>query len=416
VTALEGRQIKQSTVDQDEYAQAAPTISYTVPFLYELAVIIIWLMGPIVLATLWIIFDRQGKPIALVPCSAFIAATVVAVRCIRPVPSRITNLILALSSALSITLTLASVPYLQDKSYLGYIWRARHAVLRWAAGSLLPFLVKALVIVLPITALLLVTKALAEWLLPLRTYRRFIAGQLRSLTTKAGIKLQSVFSPTQGTTEKDPINEVSVRQALDESSRLLIMGNPGSGKTTTMTRLALELAEGTFRGASLAPIFLRFSVLSSSNRPEKPLVALATQTLASAKLAKAEIIFNKLAKRGRIAFLLDGFDELAPDISSQVLDEVESLMKDYPDCVYVISTRTIGLHERLRTLFESRFEIQPMSAVAIAEMVRRYFRNDPTAASTFLELYDKVPSLQFRNPLILTIMLEVLTCPLFLIH
>ena len=397
VTALEAKRRAGHRDDQDQFGRSDADRQFAVPFIYPVAAFIVWIMGPAVLGVLWMRFIGKGDPIALIPCVALILSSVVAVRSIHFPVTRIVNGIVVVVSSTFVLLTLASVPVLRDRTYLGYIWQARHAVLLWVEMHLLPFVARSLIVLIPSLVAVFVIRQLFQWFLPLRAYRRALARELRNLSTASGIKLQRIYVPIHGHLRENPNQELSVEEAVRVCKKLLILGHPASGKTTSLTMLALTLAEDSFNGTKYAPIFLRASNLKSS----KSLRELAIESIGQYGISNPKAFFSRTAERQRLAILLDGVDEIRGDQFHLLLEEVEKIAYEFKECIFVVTSRPEQDLRLLEGSFGHVFEISPLSKQSVKEMADKYFSDQPVDAKAFWENIGSHESTILLNPFIL---------------
>ena len=159
---------------------------------------------------------------------------------------------------------------------------------------------------------------------------------------------------------------LSVNQALAEHPRLVVLGAPGSGKTTFLSYLALTYARELCGRPGV--VSERLGLEGEAERRLPVLLPLrdvgrrlaATQEDGSvdgsrfmvdylvARFAAQEIVlpegfFRKALEAGRALVLLDGMDEVAdPELRRRVARIVEALTVRYPDNRYVVTSRIVG--------------------------------------------------------------------------
>lgn len=211
---------------------------------------------------------------------------------------------------------------------------------------------------------------------------------------------------------EDFLSEVQLNEVLNLGKRLVIVGGPGSGKTTVLLHIAWAIASSLLSneaepvrsrlGLKLEPSemplpifvplasFARFRRNHPSHTPpnERTLAYFISHHLISrqADLCLPSDFFVQLIENGRdVILLLDGLDEVAnEDERAEVRQSVEDLVSGRADIRVVITCRTIA-YRAGRTALGADFQeitVQPLDRDQhIAPMVRQayscIFPSDP---------------------------------------
>lgn len=179
--------------------------------------------------------------------------------------------------------------------------------------------------------------------------------------------------------ETDTTDEGTVAiEQIRSTLRNVVVGVPGSGKSTFFEWLQLSVAnvdeELIAGGAQAIPLLLRVRQLDPKNLPAgADLIEKATASRDRATLMPDGWIHRQM-KAGRVLFMLDGLDETEPGIRDDyVLPWLTSLCEEYPDCLYLVSSRPVGYPAgTLRQLNFAECDLQDFEESHITEYARHW--------------------------------------------
>jgi predicted NACHT family NTPase len=134
---------------------------------------------------------------------------------------------------------------------------------------------------------------------------------------------------------------VSGLEVVAKNTNLMVVGKPGSGKTTYLQRVVTECNAGTLQ-AHRIPVLIRLRDFVKDGR--EVLYALKPYLEKRWQLSDAE----SLLKQGRVLVLLDGLDEVTGEDGKNITDEIKKFARDYPQVQVIVTCRTQSQ--------ESRFE------------------------------------------------------------
>ncbi len=215
---------------------------------------------------------------------------------------------------------------------------------------------------------------------------------------------------------------ISVDSRIISTPRLVLLGCPGSGKTTVLKNAAVNVAEGTWLDGRSVPVFVRL-----------PEFAEALKISASADLVDwidsvtseagchglgPELRAQLDAKDKTVLFLFDGLDEVIDQAEQDLVRRAcLDFINRYPRNRYCITSRPIGFdHE---PWVEAGFQIanilelgdeQINEAIQKWSKVQRLDLND-TAGSISAEIRENPRLRQIAaNPMVLTILFFLRVC------
>jgi hypothetical protein len=202
-------------------------------------------------------------------------------------------------------------------------------------------------------------------------------------------------------------SSVPFDSAAGRFPRLVILGAPGAGKTTTLSYALLQFAHG--RGLArfgvaepLLPIFIPLRRVSAENRGlVDDLVDPSTQILPEEVLARCPAgYFERKLKAGRCILLLDGLDEVASESQHRlVAQKINNVLATWPRNRVIVTCRTAGWQDLLpdfQVLQTEDFDraeihsfIEGWHAAVITEMERSRVRLNEPEEARFEEAWRK---------------------------
>lgn len=180
---------------------------------------------------------------------------------------------------------------------------------------------------------------------------------------------------------------------------MVIQGTGGLGKSMLMRHLTLELIEN-YNKYHKIPVFVQLNEYDSKNMRLMDIIESNTK--------KVTNIHTKL-EAGDCVILLDAMDEIKSTEFSNFSKELNRFADDYPDNLYIMSSRPVSNFMRFRNF--TVYNLAPFTqkqAVAMIQKVQ-YRPERPSLKESFIqEIQDSLYETHqdfVENPLLLTIML-----------
>ncbi|MEO1069330.1 MAG: NACHT domain-containing protein, partial [Cyanobacteria bacterium J06638_6] len=202
----------------------------------------------------------------------------------------------------------------------------------------------------------------------------------------------------QEKTERLPVLD-GLRKYADD--HVLLVGRPGSGKSTALIRLLLEEAALTpspspnaGRGESE-----RIPVLVELRYWEHSIEELMQGFLQRHGLTLDDFTLSTLLGQGRFLLLIDGLNELPSDSART---QLSAFRRNHPNVPMIFTTRDLGLGGDLG--IEKKLEMQPLTEAQMKEFIRAYV---PEQAEEMLRQLSSRLREFGQTPLLLWMLCEV---------
>ena len=201
---------------------------------------------------------------------------------------------------------------------------------------------------------------------------RSMQGQ-STLALPKEIRPSAVWNPWEGVAELEPddvttTTDLSISELFEDSNRsLLILGNPGAGKTTTLLELTRDLVATAERDASCAvPVVLHLSTWNDQTE----LLESWIEAELSAKYQVPRRVARHWLDQRRLILLLDGLDEVDVDLQSMCMENINQFIDRRSSSDLVVCCRQRE-YDALRTRLKltAAVELKPLNSAQIVSSI-----------------------------------------------
>lgn len=206
-------------------------------------------------------------------------------------------------------------------------------------------------------------------------------------------------------------------QAIEKFSKLLVLGNPGAGKTTFLQSIAILCNQGKFQNQRV-PIFISLKDFAENvNYDDKnPLLSYLVDEFSICKITHPEL--EELLHEGKTLILLDGLDEVADKYSYKINQIISNFFDIYYKNLVIITCRVASKYQKFKGFAEvqiaefTKTQIYNFANKWFAAFAKNNLRSRKTLVTKFI---DKItlPENRLIQNLASTPLLLNLTCLVF---
>lgn len=203
-------------------------------------------------------------------------------------------------------------------------------------------------------------------------------------------------------------NRIEAVDFINSNPHSLILGNPGSGKTTFLKYIGTSIVRNA-KPMSALPIYVILKEFSDSKH-KTIFNYIVDDFISYCDFPKttAESFLRRMLSRGHAIVLLDGLDEVEPNLRPEIVAEIENFHSSNFKSRIIISCRIADYQGWFKNLVE--VELAPFSITQAKEFISKWFINNKERSDMLIEHLSIYPHLRelCSNPL-----MAALTCILY---
>ena len=208
-------------------------------------------------------------------------------------------------------------------------------------------------------------------------------------------------------TLRDLVERQLAAEPEGPAPRLLVVAEPGAGKTTLARHLAFRLAQEPKDPSSVdAPVAVFLSLSELARSGQDPLVAAGLEldpAGGEGALALTAELRLRAERRGQLWLLLDGLDEVDPALLGKLRNRLAGWCEALPEVVFVVLSRQVAVDDRNAMPGLRRCTVRHLGSARQRELVSLLL--EPKEVDRLFQEVAAAPSIAplVRNPLMLTL-------------
>lgn len=247
-----------------------------------------------------------------------------------------------------------------------------------------------------------------------RERRRAPAKQPSGLSHSPSPKNREIEHETREARQQIDKSDVApMSRVLQESHRLVVLGEPGAGKSTGVYAAMCDVARDFLTGNdSKIPVLIELADLQATElgRPLEALLAMIYDRIVSSLsqggprhvLSHAE--FRQAMRERRFVLFLDGFNETPASQRQECAAAIHRLVREYSNVDVIVTSRLYGY----TPIFDfTVVEVLELSIDRIPEFVDRYTHDNGKTAAELIRAMSPEQRRMALNPLVLSMALRV---------
>jgi len=200
-------------------------------------------------------------------------------------------------------------------------------------------------------------------------------------------------------------NVIKIDDALNKYKEFVIVGDPGSGKTTSLLYLNIITAREAFHSVdfkySKIPVFIKLNLFEGN---------IYNLIIDSFKKYGLNISINELPdilKKGNYVFFLDGINEIPMKLLNEAFAAFEFIHSEFPNIQCIYTSRAYNYNDDLAIPILHIQNLDEKSIISFIDRYLKHFENDKINGYTLLETLEPKIRKIVSNPLMLYMLLKM---------
>ena len=274
--------------------------------------------------------------------------------------------------------------------------------------------------------------------LALRTYRAALVQNYQHLPmpflkNRDPLKMSEVYVPlkvSEARQEAQPgLGNIATKhettdalKAIADHRRLMVIGEPGSGKSVLLKYLAWAYGLGQLDTLPDRPtvVLLELYRLSDASLNEAKLMQALVDTFDRNQFPNAQNLVRQGLNSGTLMLLLDGLDEVNSAVRPHVVGVIRDWLRKFGQCRVVITCRTHVYDDEFSDIVDRKLEVMEFTDQQMRRFLKAWKPEMEQARKSINQMMAALRERPLilklaRNPLLLTLIAYLYTEPAFVL-
>ncbi|WP_445245905.1 NACHT domain-containing protein [Microcoleus sp. OTE_8_concoct_300] len=187
-------------------------------------------------------------------------------------------------------------------------------------------------------------------------------------------KLEEAYREAkQRTFQQQKCQKQSGLKIANQKQYLMVLGQPGAGKSTFLRKMGLEALKGKKGGyqQNCIPVFLELKSFTSSQIDIEKLIV---EEFSICGFPSSEQFIAKALEQGKLLILLDGLDEVPTVNTNEVISKIQNFVDRYDKNSFIVSCRTAAYRNNFQRFTDVK--IADFDDTQIEQFIGNWFQSE----------------------------------------
>jgi NACHT domain len=170
----------------------------------------------------------------------------------------------------------------------------------------------------------------------------------------------------------EPAGTLLISEAVRRFSRVLILGEAGSGKSELLRHVVLSWSSRRLNTSREDPIPVLVDLTQAVEYTDRSFLGVIEQEFLRGQFRQPTPFINARLREGSLLILLDGFQSVSPDRKARLVEQLHEFARTYPRSRFAITCRSDSYAGELSSVVTEILQIQPLTDLGIQQLAESF--------------------------------------------